>query len=67
MYIASNRAFLEGKGANSLVGKMATELGKQPGAWLVHEDLKDGRFEGGGVPIGQTNRLVRRASESVQT
>jgi hypothetical protein len=58
MYIASNRAFLKGKGANSLVGKMAAELGEQPGAWLVQEDLKDGRFENGGVHIGQANRVA---------
>lgn len=45
MYIVSSRAFLKGKGANSLVGKMAAELGQRPGAWLTHEDLEDGKFE----------------------
>jgi len=47
MYIVSNRAFLEGKGrgAKSLVGKMAAELGKRPGAWLTYKDLEDGKFE----------------------
>jgi hypothetical protein len=45
MYIVSNKAFLKGKGADSLVGKMAAELGKQPGAWLTEKDLKDGKFE----------------------
>ena len=45
MYIVSSKAFLEGKGADSLVGKMAAELGKQPGAWLTHEDLREGKFE----------------------
>ena len=37
VYIVSSKAFLEGKGADSLVGKMAAELGKQPGAprWKV--------------------------------
>ncbi|KAH9994876.1 AAA domain-containing protein, partial [Russula vinacea] len=45
MYIVSSRAFLEGKGADSLVGRMAAELGKRPGAWLTHEDLESGRFE----------------------
>lgn len=45
MYIVSSRAFLEGKGADSLVGKMAAELGQRPGAWLTHEDLEDGEFE----------------------
>ena len=45
MYIVSSKAFLEGKGADSLVGKMAAELGKRPGAWLTHKDLRDGRFE----------------------
>ena len=50
MYIVSSRAFLEGKGADSLVGKMAAELGKRPGAWLTHKDLQEGRFEeSGGV------------------
>ena len=37
MYIVSSRSFLEGKGADSLVGKMAAELGQRPG-----EDLEDG-------------------------
>jgi hypothetical protein len=45
MYIVSSKVFLEGKGANSLVGKMAAELGKRPGAWLTHKDLRDGKFE----------------------
>ncbi|KAH9972822.1 P-loop containing nucleoside triphosphate hydrolase protein [Lactifluus volemus] len=44
MYIVSNRAFLEGKGADSLVGKMAAELGKRPGAWLTQQDLENGKF-----------------------
>ncbi|KAF8263884.1 AAA domain-containing protein [Lactarius quietus] len=41
MYIVSSRAFLEGKGASSLVGKMAAELGKRPGAWLSRKDIED--------------------------
>ena len=45
MYIVSSRAFLEGKGADSLVGKMAAELGQRPGAWLTYDDLEDGKFE----------------------
>jgi hypothetical protein len=45
MYIVSSRAFLEGKGADSLVGKMAAELGDRPSAWLTHKDLEDGKFE----------------------
>jgi superfamily I DNA and/or RNA helicase len=45
MYIVSNRTFLEGKGAKSLVGKMAAELGEQPGAWLTYKDLENGKFE----------------------
>ena len=45
MYIVSSRAFLEGKGADSLVGKMATELGSRPGAWLTQKDLEEGKFE----------------------
>jgi len=45
MYIVSSRAFLEGKGADSLVGLMAAELGKRPGAWLTYKDLEDGKFE----------------------
>jgi hypothetical protein len=45
MYIVSSRAFLEGKGANSLVGEMAAELGNRPGAWITPEDLKAGKFE----------------------
>lgn len=45
MYIVSSRAFLEGKGADSLVGKMAAELGKRPGAWLTQKDLEEGKFE----------------------
>jgi hypothetical protein len=45
MYIVSSRAFLEGKGADSLVGKMAAEMGKRTGAWLTHKDFEDGKFE----------------------
>jgi regulator of nonsense transcripts 1 len=45
MYIVSSRAFLEGKGADSLVGKMAAELGNRPGAWLTQKDLEEGKFE----------------------
>jgi hypothetical protein len=45
MYIVSSKAFLEGKGANSLIGKMAAELGSRPGAWLTHKDFEDGTFE----------------------
>jgi superfamily I DNA and/or RNA helicase len=45
MYIVSSRTFLEGKGADSLVGKMAAELGNKPGAWLTYKDLEDGKFE----------------------
>ena len=47
MYIVSNKAFLEGKGAKSLIGKMAVdpELGKRPGAWLTYKDLEGGKFE----------------------
>ena len=45
MYIVSSRAFLEGKGADSLVGRMAAELGNRPGAWLTHEDLVAGKLE----------------------
>jgi len=45
MYIVSSRAFLGGKGADSLVGLMAAELGKQPGTWLTYKDLEDGKFE----------------------
>ena len=40
MYIVSSRAFLKGKGASSLVGKMAAELGERPGAWLTYKDGK---------------------------
>ena len=45
MYIVSSRAFLEGKGANSLVGKLAAYLGNRPGAWLTQKDLEGGKFE----------------------
>jgi len=45
MYVVSSRAFLEGKGSNSLVGKMAAELGSRPGAWLTQKDLEDGKIE----------------------
>jgi len=45
MYIVSSKGFLEGKGANSLIGKMAAELGNCPGAWLTHKDFEEGRFE----------------------
>jgi hypothetical protein len=45
MYIVSSRTFLEGKGADSLVGKMAAELGQRPGAWLSYEDLENRKFE----------------------
>jgi hypothetical protein len=68
MYIVSSRAFLEGKGANSLVGKMAAALGRRPGAWLAYKDLKDGRFGNSvGNRVGQANgRVMRRASEGTQ-
>ena len=46
MYIVSNKAFLEGKtGADSLVGKMAAELGNRPGTWLTQRDIERGKFE----------------------
>jgi hypothetical protein len=45
MYIVSSKAFLEGRGANLLVGKMAIELGNQPGAWLTQQNLEDGKFD----------------------
>jgi hypothetical protein len=45
MYIVSSRAFLEGKGANSLVGEMAAELGKRPGAWLTQKEIDEWSFE----------------------
>jgi len=45
MYIVSSRAFLEGRGANSLVGMMAAELGERPGAWLSQRDLEKGKFQ----------------------
>lgn len=45
MYIVSSRAFLKGKGADSLVGKMAAELGEQPGAWITYKDGKLNREE----------------------
>jgi len=45
MYIVSSRAFLEGKGADTLVGKMAAELGKRPGAWLTRKDIEEWNFE----------------------
>jgi hypothetical protein len=44
MYVVSSRAFLEGKGSDSLVGKMAAKLGQRPGAWLTHKDLEEGKF-----------------------
>ncbi|KAH9068366.1 AAA domain-containing protein [Lactarius deliciosus] len=45
MYIVSSRTFLLGKGADSLVGKMAAELGKRPNAWLTQKDIEGGKFE----------------------
>ena len=45
MFIVSSKTFLEGKGADSLVGKMAAELGKRPGAWLTQKDIEDWNFE----------------------
>jgi len=46
MYIVSSKAFLEGRtGADSLVGKMAAELGNQPGTWLTQRDIEGGKFE----------------------
>ena len=45
MYIVSSKAFLKGRGAKSLVGKMAIELGKQPGVWLTQQNLEDGKFD----------------------
>jgi hypothetical protein len=44
MYIVSSKAFLQGSGANSLVGMMAAELGTRPGAWLTRRDIETGRF-----------------------
>ncbi|KAI9461671.1 P-loop containing nucleoside triphosphate hydrolase protein [Lactarius psammicola] len=43
MYIVSSKAFLQGKGASSLVGNMAAELGN--GAWLTQKDIEGGKFE----------------------
>ncbi|KAI9461669.1 P-loop containing nucleoside triphosphate hydrolase protein, partial [Lactarius psammicola] len=40
MYIVSSKAFLQGKGAGSLVGNMAAELGNLPGAWLTQRDIE---------------------------
>ncbi|KAH9983329.1 AAA domain-containing protein, partial [Russula compacta] len=45
MYIVSSWAFLDGKGADSLVGRMAAELGQRPGAWLTLNDFENGKFE----------------------
>ncbi|KAI0264466.1 hypothetical protein BC834DRAFT_970791 [Gloeopeniophorella convolvens] len=45
MYILSSRAFLAGNSADSLVGKMAAELGTRPGAWLTRADLEAAKFE----------------------
>ncbi len=45
MYIVSSKAFLQGRGASSLVGKMAADLGERPGAWLTQEDVERGKFE----------------------
>ena len=45
MYIVSSRAFLEGKGADTLVGKMAASLGKRPGAWLTRKEIEEWSFE----------------------
>lgn len=45
MYIVSSKAFLQGSGANSLVGMMAAELGKRPRAWLTRRDIDGGNFE----------------------
>lgn len=45
MYIVSSRAFLEGRGADSLVGRMAAELGQRPGAWLTLRDIENRKFE----------------------
>ncbi|KAH9178234.1 P-loop containing nucleoside triphosphate hydrolase protein [Lactarius sanguifluus] len=46
MYIVSNKAFLQGRGANSLVGQMAAELGNLPGAWLTQKDIEKGKIGG---------------------
>jgi hypothetical protein len=45
MYIVSSKAFLQGNVATSLVGMMAAELGKRPGAWLTQRDIEGGKFE----------------------
>jgi hypothetical protein len=45
MYIVASKAFLQGSGASSLVGMMAADLGKRPGAWLTRRDIEGGKFE----------------------
>ncbi|ETW83206.1 hypothetical protein HETIRDRAFT_444627 [Heterobasidion irregulare TC 32-1] len=42
MYIASSKKFLDGKGASSLVGKMAAHFGES--AWISWRDLVGGNF-----------------------
>ncbi|KAI9440017.1 AAA domain-containing protein [Lactarius indigo] len=46
MYIVSSKAFLQGRGASSLVGMMAAELGNLPGAWLTQKDIEGGKIGG---------------------
>lgn len=43
MYICANRKFLEGKGKECLVGKMAAEWGEE--AWMNMKDVMDGKVE----------------------
>lgn len=42
MFIVSSRSFLEGIGAESLVGSLAAELRKE--AWMSVNDVEEGRF-----------------------
>ncbi|KAH9058402.1 P-loop containing nucleoside triphosphate hydrolase protein [Lactarius vividus] len=46
MYIVSSKAFLQERGASSLVGQMAAELGNLPGAWLTQKDIERGKIGG---------------------
>jgi len=42
MYICSSKAFLQGKGAKTLVGLMAERFGDK--SWMTVKDLQDGNF-----------------------
>lgn len=44
MIICTSLNFIRGAAKKSLVGKLAADYNDQPGIWLSHGDVLDGRF-----------------------